>query len=266
MEKFNTHNTESIEKSRKAELFAVFMSVLVAAFAGKQEALEIPNGTNWYEGARLFQKASLEQKNEWAGAFALNAEGEGSFIKPIEGMENEVSNNLGENMKVLFENIGSIERMCDIHTHPLSTILETGSGRTGPGWIDIFNRVNLDEKVDIYNTFKKFPQTDSQAEYFGTVFSPNGVWYHQYDASLVSPDKQLDALRADPDFYPSLQAASPQDPTQELSPEQAQKIKEIYAEYGTKIRYVPYSKLDAEPPCAGPNYEAPAAEPAAIGR
>ncbi len=247
-------------KIEKRPTLSAISGLLLSIIPTEAKALEIPTQGNWYDGMQAFEQSANDESNEWVAMYAMNAEGEGVWTSPLEGGPGGVENSPALFIYEAYKKIGEITSLCDIHTHPLSNSDRLDIRSSGPSAPDIFGTVEFSTREDLYSsTLPLLDEVSPTASIVRGVATHHGIWYYEFDPTLIPAETTEffpnDVSNAFWNNFENLELLFPEDATIPLSQDEAARITEWYETIlFTRVRYVPYSNIQQEPPCAGVNY------------
>lgn len=239
------------------EVVALATTLLGAVDQRPAEALEVAPETSWNVAiTKNIRDAVLHEKNERFVVFTRFKDG--SFAWP--SVVNSDSPNMmtystkGEMQYMLKNHKGrSFEIRCSIHTHPLY-YLENPSGDritapyNPPNYIDA-SPENAQVSAKIKSEYQRLKLPLKEDIY--AVADASGVWYYTLSPEAkISPGAQEEWLKVFYAFNTKSFTEKDFNFTKEYSI-----LQQAYRTHlKVDVRFVPYSEIEKEPPCAGVGY------------
>ncbi|MCA9357537.1 hypothetical protein H6784_04665 [Candidatus Nomurabacteria bacterium] len=178
---FHTHKDLESPEHKRQIMYALIGAVMLA-LPQKADALEFPNGTDWYDGIKRIEMTANHEDNEWSYLY-LKTKSSGAWISPQEHSKNTGQIEFDETVEAAQKDNSekSIERICIGHTHPTSNNITPG-----PSYIDVSQ---LPKFVNYVNELSEGPSSvfSDHVSVAGMMADTNGIWYYEgYNPELVA--------------------------------------------------------------------------------
>lgn len=230
---------------------------------GPARAAEIPREATWEQGVSELRRSAREDLFEHFVAFVQFSDGSSGWLPPIPGTSVSVNPDFRDISEQIakMNTRSNVSEMCTIHTHtkrgaPEAFGLPAGTqlAYIPPGVSDITLVVTHDLQDSIIGAGGSEAKVKKNT-IFSAVFDPTGVWYYAQtpatasSAQSISSDEYQSAITAQQQFIEKSLTTN-FNFTNEFAA-----LKNSYRLFlKADVRYVPYSELPGEPPCAGPEY------------
>lgn len=254
MEKFRTHSSEKIKKNTIESLLRAGALAAMTTITGPHphaEALELEPHISWNAGIEQARISAETERNEFQFNYIKTGEDEGFWLPPSEGSEGQVAGGHFQLAKD-FSN-ESFEKICIGHTHTKLPDFEHAA--IPPSYRD------AEMIYVVLREFGSYGIPFDKIELFLT--DPRGIWYfgrvqkedfsseEEWDMAMASTWSKEEKVN----WYDTLVKFSQStiDPDSLiLGSEEYKMLQRAYRIYlTTQVRFVPYSQVDEEPPCAG---------------
>lgn len=187
-------NFSAFKALRAAVAAAPLFSPLYSAPA---EALEVLKNASWRQIMEAAQKSVLEKTNEHKVIVISYKDGSMEAVPPQEGSWNKIEIDLPSQRDSILERegLGEIASVCDLHTHPLSSMRKLHNMKQDSR-IPLAPPSVVDTSVDLWEkTMDIYKDTNIPSDSFvWAAADPFGIWYYRAEPNIVFKEKMKPIL------------------------------------------------------------------------